>query len=297
MGCIMDIRHLVTFKTIIRLGSFTKASDELSYSQSALTIHIQTIEKELNGKVFDRIDKNIVITDLGNKLLSIADDILRAYEKIETLRSGEISNKSVIKIGAQESVALYRLQPIINQFQQNYPQIKIIQVLGQKSELTDKLLAGEIDLMLVMQRQYDNANLVTIDLVEEKMGVVGRCINLQSLDDLRNKNIVFVYPKNDCSYRNAFDKYLGEYLDLGRNMIEALSIEAIKQSVLINSGVSILPYSTVKREIEFGEMSFFEMNLSSEDRISTQLIYHKNKWISPLLGEFMKFIEQQHPQN
>jgi len=289
----MDIRHLVTFKTIARLGSFTKAGDELSYSQSALTIHIQTIEKELNGKVFDRIGKNIVITDLGNKLISIADDILRAYEKIETLKSGEICNKSAIRIGAQESVALYRLQPIINQFQQDYPQINIIQVLGQKSELTDKLLVGEIDLMLVMQRQYDNANLVAIDLVEEKMGIVGRCINLQSLDDLKNKNIVFVYPKNDCSYRNAFDKYLGNYLDAGRNMIEALSIEAVKQSILINYGVSILPYSTVKYEIESGKMSFFELDLSLEDKISTQLIYHKNKWLSSLLREFMKLIEHE----
>jgi len=289
----MDIRHLVTFKTIARLRSFTKASDELRYSQSALTIHIQTIEKELNGKVFDRIGKNIVITALGSKLLSIADDMLRAHEKIETLRSGEICNESAIRMGAQESVALYRLQPIINQFQKDYPHIKILQVLDQKSELTGKLLAGEIDVMFVMQRQYDNANLVAIDLVQEKMGIVGRCENLQSLDDLKNKKNVLVYPKNDCSYRNVFDKYLGIYLDEGINRIEALSIEAIKQSVLINGGVSILPYSIVKREIESGEMSFFELDLFSEDRISTQLIYHKNKWFSPLLREFANLIEHE----
>jgi len=188
----MDIRHLVTLQTIARLGSFTKASDELSYSQSTLTIHIQTIEKELNGKVFERIGKNIVITNLGDELLSIADVILKEHKKIETLKNGRNFNESILKIGAQESVALYRLQPIINQFQQNFPQIKIILVLGQKSELIDKLLAADIDLIFVMQRQHNNANLVVIDLIEERMGIVGRFQNLHSLDDLKNKNLVFV---------------------------------------------------------------------------------------------------------
>lgn len=290
----MDVRHLITFTTIARLASFTKASEELNYSQSTLTIHIQAIEKELNGRIFDRIGKNIVITDLGHELLAIADVILKAYEKIERLKNGKICNDSIIRLGAQESVAFYRLQPIINKFQQNYPQIRIVQVLGQKSELTAKLLTAEIDLMLVMQRQHEQANLITVELVEEKMGIVGKRQNLHSLDILGKENFVFVYPKSDCSYRNVFDKYLGIYLN-ARNTIEALSIEAIKHSVLSNYGVSILPYSTVKREIESGEMSFFAMDLSSEDRISTQLIYHKNKWFSPLLREFTKLIEQEMP--
>jgi DNA-binding transcriptional LysR family regulator len=289
----MDIRHLVTLKTIARLGSFTKASDELRYSQSTLTIHIQAIEKELNGKVFERIGKNIIITDLGNELLSIADVIVKAHEKIETLKNGRNLNETTIRIGSQESVALYRLQPILNQFQQTFPQIKIMQVLGQKSELVDKLLTGEIDLLFAMQRQHDNANVVAIDLVEEKMGIVGLGQNLHSLEDLKNKNFVFIYPKNDCSYRNAFEKYLGGYLDSRKNRIEALSIEAIKQSIVVNSGVSILPYSTVQREIQSGQMSFFELDLSLEDKVNTQLIYHKNKWLSPLLKEFIKLIEQE----
>lgn len=289
----MDIRHLITFKTIARLASFTKASEELSYSQSTLTIHIQAIEKELNGKVFERIGKNIVITDLGNELLSIADVILKAHEKIEVLKKGGDSNKSTIKIGAQESVAVYRLQPILNRFQEKHPQIQIIQILGQKAELTGKLLSSEIDVMFVMQRQRENDNLIAIKLAEEKMGIVGTQRDLHSVDDLENRSIVFIYPKNDCSYRNTFDKYLGKYLDNRRNIIEALSIEAIKQSVVINSGVSILPYSTVKHEIESGEISFFELDLSVEDEISTQLIYHKNKWFSPLLREFTNFIEHE----
>jgi len=286
----MDIRHLTTFQTIARLASFTKASEELSYSQSTLTIHVQAIEKELNGKVFERIGKNIIITDLGKELLSIADVILTAHKKIEMLKRRKFFNESTIKIGAQESVAVYRLQSIINRFQHDYPKVKIIQVFGKKDELTSKLLSSEIDLMCVMQRHQENDKLIAIELVKENMGIVGTYSQLQTLDDLENQSTVFIYPKSDCSYRKAFDNYLGKYLGNRRNIIEALSIEAIKQSIVINSGISVLPYSTVEIEVVSGEMSFFKLDLSSADEISTQLIYHKNKWISPLLRKFTDFL-------
>ncbi|MBU2702726.1 DNA-binding transcriptional LysR family regulator [Sporomusaceae bacterium BoRhaA] len=286
----MDIRHLITFQTIARLASFTKASEELSYSQSTLTIHIQAIERELNGKVFERIGKNIIITELGKELLSIADVILTAHKKIEMLKKAEFLNESAIKIGAQESVAVYRLQSIINRFQQDNPQVKIIQVLGQKAELTSKLLSSEIDVMCVMQPQQENDNLIAIELAKEKMGIVGTYSQLQMLDDLENQSTVFIYPKSDCSYRKTFDNYLGKYLGNRRNIIEALSIEAIKQSIVINSGISVLPYSTVEIEVASGKMSFFELDLSRDDEVSTQLVYHKNKWFFPLLREFTDYL-------
>lgn len=286
----MDIRHLITFQTIARLASFTKSSEELSYSQSTLTIHIQAIEKELNGKVFERIGKNIKMTDLGKELLSIADVIVTAHKKIEMLKNGNFLNQSVIKIGAQESVAVYRLQSIINRFQQDYPQVKIIQVLGQKAELTRKLLSSEIDIMCVMQQQQENDNLIAIELAKEKMGIVGTQSQLQMRDDLENQSTVFIYPKNDCSYRKTFDNYLGKYLDNRRNVIEALSIETIKQSIVINSGISVLPYSTVETEITSGKINFREINLSKDNEISTQLVYHKNKWFFPLLRTFTDYL-------
>ena len=216
----MEIRHLVTLKTIARLGSYTKASDELGYSQSTLTIHIQTIEKELNGRVFERIGKSIIITALGNELLSLADVMLQAHEKIEALKIGKEVSESTIKIGAQESVAFYLLQSIMNQFQQRFPHIKIIQVLGQKSELIDKLVTTEIDLLFVMQRQSNNTNLVAMELFEEKIGIVGRCEDLHLVEDLKNLNLneeVVEDPKNSKKVQDLekkVKKHADEIIDL-----------------------------------------------------------------------------------
>ncbi len=289
----MDIKHLITFKTIAQLGSFTKASQVLNYSQSTLTIHIQTIEKELDGRVFDRIGRHIAITTLGNELLPLAAAIITNYEKIETLKRPHDRGNQTITLGMQESVALYRLQPLIRRFQQRYPQVTLIQVLGHKSELTEKLLASELDAMFVMQRRDEQAQLPAVELVEEKMGIVGNHSALHSLTDLASETTVFIYPKNDCSYRNIFDKYLGGYVTKQTNLIEALSIEAIKNNILLHHGVSVLPYSTVASEIASRQLRFFELDLAEKDKISTQFLYHKKKWLSPLLHEFTFFVEKE----
>lgn len=289
----IDIRNLVTFKAVCRLKNFTKAGEELNYSQSTLSLHIQAIENELNGKVFERIGKNLVLTELGKALLDQADVILDAYRKIDGLKLGS-HNLGLIRLGAQESVAMYRLQPIIGRFRQLHPEIQFVQVLGRKAELVDKMLAGELDLLFLMQRRPVDLNLVTIELTTETLGVVGRPGHWSGVvAPLQLRDLIFVYPKHDCSYRRIYNIWLAGLPAGGRHCIEALSIEAVKGILLTDQAVAILPYCIVEREVSAGELNFFPLNLPEEEQISTQLVYHKNKWLSPVLKEFADFVTQE----
>lgn len=77
----MEIRNFITFKKIIETGSFTKASEELGYAQSTITAHIQAIEDYLSGQVFDRIGRQVILTDLGKQLEKQVDQLLNTYKK------------------------------------------------------------------------------------------------------------------------------------------------------------------------------------------------------------------------
>jgi DNA-binding transcriptional LysR family regulator len=55
----MDIRHFVTFKKVAELDHFTRASEVLGYAQSNVTAHIQTLESNLDTRLFDRIGKQL----------------------------------------------------------------------------------------------------------------------------------------------------------------------------------------------------------------------------------------------
>ena len=61
----MEIRHLQTFKAIVEAGGFAKAANQLGYAQSTITSHIQALEIELEGPLFDRLGKAIALTELG----------------------------------------------------------------------------------------------------------------------------------------------------------------------------------------------------------------------------------------
>jgi DNA-binding transcriptional LysR family regulator len=62
----MELRHLLTFKTIIDQGGFKKAAEELGYAQSTVTTHIKELEEELNQPLFDRLSKNTLLNRSGH---------------------------------------------------------------------------------------------------------------------------------------------------------------------------------------------------------------------------------------
>lgn len=58
---ILEFRNLKTFETVARMRSFTRASKELGYVQSAVTTHIKVLETELGVQLFDRLGRNVIL--------------------------------------------------------------------------------------------------------------------------------------------------------------------------------------------------------------------------------------------
>lgn len=288
----MDIRHLVTFREIVKCKSFTKASESLNYAQSTMTMHIQTIENELNGYVFDRIGKNLVLTELGNELLSITEKLLNEFEKIESLKIENRVESSLIKIGTQESTALYRLSHIIDAYKKDNPDAKINIEINHMAALIDNLYKGNLDLLIIMQKKVNKPDLICLDLIEEELGIIGKLNVLPNISDALKLNPTIIRPSSDCEFRSTFNSYFPFNCssDIKKiNIIESVSIEFIKYNVLYNSGISLLPYIIVKNEVESGELNYFTTTQSKENRIITQLIYHQNKWINPTLETFIEY--------
>lgn len=68
----MEIRNLITFLRVVELQNFTRAAEQLGYSQSTVTVQIQQLEQELNIKLFERIGKQISVTEKGWEVFQYA---------------------------------------------------------------------------------------------------------------------------------------------------------------------------------------------------------------------------------
>ena len=72
----MEVRQLNTLIRAAQFQSFSKAAESLGYSQSAVTVQIKALEEELGVRLFDRMNKRVLLTVDGQRFLEYANSIL-----------------------------------------------------------------------------------------------------------------------------------------------------------------------------------------------------------------------------
>ncbi len=294
----MEIRHLLTFKKIVELQSFTKAADDLGYSQPTVTSHIQAMEEDLGIKLFDRIGRKIILTHAGNQLIQYVNQIADIYDQMEGMAEDQGGIRGRIKIGAPETLTIYRLGPILREYRQSYPAVDIILCNDFNAPLYEKLKNGEIDIAFQIGADDQNQEYIVIDLAYESLVLVAN--NDCGIDDLEPSpeqlaNESVIYNAKGCIYRTVFEEYLKSRQIVPRNTIELWSIEGIKQAVVNGLGISVLPFITVKDDLEGGRLKALDVKLHA-NKIPLRLVYHKNKWLSKSILAWID-LAQRHAGN
>lgn len=280
----MDIKNFRTLKKIIEIGSFTKAAQELGYAQSTITFHIQSLEDYYKKPIFNRIGKSIKLTEFGQMLSEQVDILLSTYDALENFSISESNPKGVLRIGAPESLIMYRLPSIIKQYKLAYPQVEITIVNDSCSQLRDRLTSHELDIGFILQPEYTYSQLKTILLKEEEMCFVAPC-DYHGEDFLPSDSQMVLYTEKDCDYRQNFSNYLKSQHFYPTNILEMGCVEAIKKYISFGLGISYLPYYSVKEDAEQKKLRIKKHHASVTSY--TQLIYHKNKWLNPALKAFI----------
>lgn len=140
----MTLKHLQIFSTVCRLGSVTKAAEELNMAQPAVSHAIRELESYYQVKVFERMNRRIYVTDAGEKLLQYSDSILsQADEARVVLR--DLDAVTQIRIGANMSYGVGRLPGLLSGFCQEYPDVPVYTAVQNSSQIEEKLLKNSLD--------------------------------------------------------------------------------------------------------------------------------------------------------
>lgn len=146
---IVDFR-LEVFIAVARNLSFSKAAKEVYISQPAISRHVQELELAYNTRLFDRLGKEIALTDSGKLFLEHAERIVANYNQLHyemNLLNDQKSGR--LRIGASSTIAQYILPDILARFSARYPLIHLSLVSGNSKKITYFLKDNLIDIGLV----------------------------------------------------------------------------------------------------------------------------------------------------
>lgn len=166
----MEFDQLRHFLKVAEMGNFTRAAEDLSISQPALSRSVARLEEEIGQPVFDRQSRQVVLTDAGKLLQVRARQILQLVDdtKVELTDDGICGR---IRVAAIPTVAPYFLPGLLRQFSQSHPDAEVVVHEDTTDHLLKRITQGEIDiaiLALPVTAKY----LEVVELFEEELFLV-----------------------------------------------------------------------------------------------------------------------------
>ncbi len=145
-----DLRQLECFCAVARTGSFTKAADDLGVSQPSLSEQIAKLEHSLGAPLFERLNRRVELTPLGEAILghaqALLEDAAALPDHFERAREGV---RGPLRVGAIPTILPYYLAPLLKGFADRYPDVDLHVREGTTAELLEQVLEGQMDLAVV----------------------------------------------------------------------------------------------------------------------------------------------------
>ena len=207
----MEIRNLVTFLKVTELNSFSKAAEALDYSQSAVTVQIQQLERELGVRLFDRIGKNVSITQYGKNFISYARDIVSAVARAQVFASEETELTGMVQVGTLNSLMTASFSDIVPAFRQRFPHVMMRLHADMVASLKDKLLKTSSTSFTLDSQVLDPQFVKVFEAEEEVVVVTNRDNPLAARESVRLAELVdhpFILMNRTNAYRDLFDTEL-----------------------------------------------------------------------------------------
>lgn len=289
----MELRNLITFIYVAELGSFTKAAEQLGYSQSTISFQIKQLEDELGCLLFERINHTITLTEQGHELVSYAHQVRALTEDFkETLAKEDL--RGHLHIVTPDSVCEEMISAHYADFHRKYPSIYIRFSTGDSGNLLHMLDRNEADVIITLDHHLYNKDYVVakeqkipMHFVASSESKFAHCKGL-SIKDIIGEP--FVLTEYGQGYRRVFDRELAKRSLEITPILEIGRTDIINSVIMENDMLSFLPDFVTADLIAEGKLCYLDVVDMNID-IWKQLIYHKNKWLSKSMKTFIEYIK------
>ena len=286
----MDNQSLKAFVTVAESGSFSLAAEQLHLTQSAVSKRIASLEHQAGKKLFDRIARQVSLTEAGQALLPRAQHILQEYAAaVQAINDLSGVANGTLHLAISHHLGLHRLPPTLKAFARKYPEVHLNIEFMDSEKAYEQVLQGKSEVAVITLALEKHPNIFKRKIWHDPMQFI--CapdhalakIDKPSLEDLAQYPVILP----------GINTYTGRII---QNLFESQGIplkapmstnylETISTMVEIGLGWSMLPETLIKQ---------LHVMPSDHRQVSRELgyIHHTKRSLSNAAVAFIKMLEQ-----
>ncbi|MGB7342430.1 MAG: LysR family transcriptional regulator [Phototrophicaceae bacterium] len=298
----LSLYKLEIFAIVVQSGSFSAAAQTFPMTQPAVSQHIQDLENSLGTSLFIRGRRGVTLTPAGETLYDYTQRILRLVAEAESqVTNVENITSGQLTIGATPGVSTYLLPDWLGSFRVKYPQLNVALQTGITTQNIVGVMDHRLDLAIVegelekiTRKGLGSLALRPVDMVV----VVGQGHPWSQQETLSFQDLnqqAFITRQVNSRTRVWIDHVLETHQVTPKIVAEFDNQEAIKQAVMSNMGVAILPDYAITREISAGLLHGLIVNDIDLTR-EIKLIYDETMPFSPVARALLHYLATIFPQ-
>jgi len=290
------LRQLEVFEAIARLGSFTRASEELHLTQPTVSMQIKKLTDAVGMPLFEQVGKKVYLTEAGRALQNFSRDIFDHFTRFEM----QLADLKGLKQGRLRlgviTTAKYFIPRLLGAFCRQYPGIDVAMKVSNRERILARLHNNEDDLYILGQIPEE------LEAVAEPF-LPNPLIVLAPADHplAQEKNITlqrlseepFLVREAGSGTRIATERLFARHDLKIRVRMELGSNEAIKQAVIGGLGISVLSRHTLPMDVTTEQIALLDVQGFPIER-HWCAVYPRGKQLSVVAHTFLDYLKEAH---
>ncbi|WP_339721158.1 LysR family transcriptional regulator [Marinomonas primoryensis] len=286
----IDIAELLTFIKVAETSSFSEAASKLFLTQPAISKRIAALEGNLGVRLFDRIGRQVQLTEAGIRLLpkarKMAED-LQDIKRSMTLQMQDVSGE--LRLSTSHHVGLRRLPKSLKRFQEDFPSAHLEIEFTQSEEAYQDVLKGRAELGIITLSNKENPLIESLPIWSDPLTcVVSKDHPLalsKKLSLIELAQHACVLPNKNTFTRQIAEQVFGKQGLKPKVRMNTNNLETLAMLVSIGWGWSLLPSTLVDKKLVVLNIA----DLNVERKLG--VIHHKQRTLSRAAIAFIELLK------
>lgn len=258
------IQQLRLFEAVARLGSITRAAEEVNLTQPSVSMQVRTLEEKIGMPLTEQVGKTLHLTRAGDEVAAAAREILTRLSEMEAGLQDlhrEVGGRLSVAV---VSTAKYFMPQLLGSFKRRFPKVEPRLQITNRETLLARMSANADDLYIIGRLPQEEAQTVIAEpFLENVIAFVARpdhpLVGQKAISMARIGRENLIQRESGSGTRLAVERLFETAGVTLRTHMEFDDSEAIKQGVVSGLGIASLSLHTVRHELATGELAVLDV--------------------------------------